>query len=130
MLCGLIYIVTFTDKSNLCVVVKNIQPGEGNIIVEIYNSEENFLNKAIVTKKTSASNKSLEFTFELPNGSYAVSAYQDLNENNQCDKNWFSKPTEPYGLSNNFRPKFSKPKFQDCKINLIRNMTEIITLIK
>lgn len=119
---------SFSNSVALKVVVKNIQVGKGNIVVEIYNNREKFFKKPLVTKTIKASSQSLEFSFDLPEGDYAVAIYQDKNENKLLDKGWFNIPKEPYGLSNNFRPRFSAPTFDDCKFKLTEQATITITL--
>jgi uncharacterized protein (DUF2141 family) len=128
MLLTIVLMMLSLNNNQLQVVVRNIEVGEGNIVIEIYNNEDNFLNKPIATRTVKATNESLNFNFDLPNGAYAVSVFQDRNQNKKCDKNWFSIPTEPYGLSNNFRPSFSKPKFNDCKFTLLNQRTETVYL--
>ncbi|NRA13315.1 MAG: DUF2141 domain-containing protein [Crocinitomicaceae bacterium] len=39
--------------------------------------------------------------------------YHDQNDDGKCNKNLIGIPIEPYAFSNNFRPRFSKPKFSD-----------------
>jgi uncharacterized protein (DUF2141 family) len=118
----------FSNPVKLNVVVKNIQVGKGSIVVEVYNNKETFFKKPLIAKTVKASNESLEFSFDLSNGEYAVAAYQDINENKLLDKGWFNIPKEPYGLSNNFRPRFSAPTFDDCKFNVTEQTTTIIRL--
>ncbi|MEO8852257.1 MAG: DUF2141 domain-containing protein [Ginsengibacter sp.] len=118
----------FSNSVALKVVVKNIQVGKGNIVVEVYDNKETFFKKPITSKTVKASSQSLEFSFDLPRGDYAVAVYQDKNENRLLDKGWFNIPKEPYGLSNNFRPGFSAPTFDDCKFKLNQQSTITITL--
>jgi uncharacterized protein (DUF2141 family) len=54
----------------------------------------------------------------LPAGNYAVSAYQDLNGNGKLDKNLVGIPSEPYGFSNNARPKFRAPNWDETRFEL------------
>ena len=89
--------------------------------MEVYNNQHDFFKKAIVTQTVKATNEKIEFSFDLPHGDYALAAYQDLNENKVLDKGWFSIPKEPYGLSNNYRPKFSAPTFEDCRFALTKD---------
>jgi uncharacterized protein (DUF2141 family) len=51
----------------------------------------------------------------IPHGTYAVAIYQDLNGNGKLDENMFGIPNEPFAFSNNVVPRFSAPKFDDCK---------------
>lgn len=71
----------------------------------------------------------LQTDFDLPVGRYAVAVYHDLNSNGKLDKNILGIPKEPYGFSNDFRPMFSPPDFEDCAITLpITGTTVIIKL--
>jgi uncharacterized protein (DUF2141 family) len=116
-------LVSFLEKSStLTVDVKNVQVGKGTIVVEIWNDEKTFLKKPLVAKSRKADNQSLEFSFELPEGEYAISVYQDINDNKKLDLGIFNIPKEPVGFGNNFRPKFSAPKYKDCAIILNRTM--------
>ena len=117
-----------SNPAKLNVVVKNIQVGKGNIVVEVYNNKETFFKKPFTSKTVKANNQSLEFSFDLSGGEYAVAVYQDINENKLLDKGWFNIPKEPYGLSNNFRPRFSAPIFDDCKFKLTQQALITITL--
>jgi len=67
---------------------------------------------------------------DLPKGDYAISMYHDKNADGKCNLNFLGVPTEPYGFSNNFRPKFSAPTFTDCQFNLNTNETLKIKLGK
>jgi uncharacterized protein (DUF2141 family) len=125
----MLFLVLVQNPSRLTVIVKNIRIGKGCVVVEVYNSPQNFSNKKLLVSKTlKASSESLEFVFSLPEGVYAVKVFQDINENKKCDMNLFHIPTEPYGLSNNFRPKFSAPTFKDCKFNVAGQTIQTIII--
>lgn len=118
----------FSNPATLNVAVKNIQVGKGSIVVEIYDNENDFFKKPIATKNAKADKDSLNFIFNIPEGIYAVAIYQDLNDNKILDKGIFNIPKEPYGLSNNFRPHFSAPHFDDCKFKVAQQTTITIIL--
>jgi uncharacterized protein (DUF2141 family) len=126
--CILFLKTIFSSPEKLEVIVNNIQVGKGSVVVEIYNNDKNFFTKPIATKTVKATNKSLDFSFDISDGIYAVAVYQDINENKQLDKGWFSIPKEPYGLSNNYRPHFSGPSFNDCKFKVTQETTVTILL--
>ena len=117
-----------SSSSNLKVTVKDIHTGKGNIVVSVYDSAKNFFKKPVASQTVKADSTTLNFSFDLPEGIYAVAVYQDINENNKLDKGWFNIPKEPYGLSNNFRPKFSAPTFDDCKFKITQQTIITITL--
>lgn len=52
---------------------------------------------------------------DLPYGTYAIAVFQDLNGNGKLDTGLLGIPKEPYCFSNNFRPRFSGPKWTDCR---------------
>jgi uncharacterized protein (DUF2141 family) len=124
----LLSITLISDTANLKITVKNIRPGKGDISVAVFDSAKNFFKKPVASQTVKADSETLNFSFGLPEGIYAVAVYQDINENRKLDKGWFNIPKEPYGLSNNFRPKFSAPTFDDCKFKLDRQTTLTITL--
>jgi 4,4'-diapolycopenoate synthase len=54
----------------------------------------------------------------LPPGTYAVSVYEDLNGNHRLDYNMLGIPREPVGASNNPRPHFGPPHFDECTFRI------------
>ncbi len=101
----------------LTIEVTNIKQTKGTMNVAIYDAKSNFPDeksptffRIIPVQNTD----NLKFTIEVPKGQYAVAVFQDLNNNNKLDKNMVGFPKEPYGFSNDFRPKFAAPKFNDC----------------
>ena len=117
-----------STPAKLKVVVRDIKVGKGSIVLEVYDNEKSFLKKPAAKQIAKANNQNLEFSFELPEGNYAIAIYQDINDNKKLDKGLFGIPTEPYGLSNNFRPKFSAPSFNDCKLKIAQQTTTTILL--
>lgn len=55
-----------------------------------------------------------QVVFEVPPGTYAIAIYHDLNDNNKLDRNMVGYPKEPFGFSNNYRPRVAAPDFEDC----------------
>ena len=128
ILCILFLLTLVVNPAKLKIVVNDIQVGKGSIVVEIYDNNRDFFKKPIAAKKVKATNQSLDFSFDLAEGIYAIAVYQDINENNELDKGWFNIPKEPYGLSNNYRPRFSAPTFDDCKLKVTQQTNITITL--
>lgn len=54
----------------------------------------------------------------LPQGTYAVAVFIDVNSNAKLDSNMFGYPTEPYGFSNNAKGSFGPPGFKEASIVL------------
>lgn len=78
---------------------------------EQFGSEEHYFKSAIVTASGDSVTVSIP---DVPAGKYAVAAYADSNRNGKQDKNFFGKPTELYGFSNNARGTFGPPDFSEA----------------
>jgi uncharacterized protein (DUF2141 family) len=52
-------------------------------------------------------------------GTYAIEAYQDVNNNDKMDTTWLGLPLEPYGFSRDAQPVLSKPPFSKVKFPLV-----------
>lgn len=55
---------------------------------------------------------------DLPPGTYAISVYEDLNDNHKLDHNLIGIPREPVGVSNNPVARFGPPHFGECSFRL------------
>ncbi len=129
LLAALLCAIMFSPEDEpLKVSVNNVKVGKGNIVIEIYDRQETFFKKSVAKKTVKASDKMLDVSFELPQGTYAVVIYQDENENKLFDRNLLGLPKEPYGLSNNFKPRFAAPTFNDCKFILEQTTSLSINL--
>ena len=115
-------------ETTLTVMVKNVQIGKGTVYVQVWADEETFFKKPLLTQSLKAERDSLMFTFSLMEGRYALSLYQDLNDNQKLDLGMFRIPKEPVAFGNNFRPKFSAPTFNDCAVSLDSAMQVEIVL--
>ncbi|QIP16650.1 DUF2141 domain-containing protein [Spirosoma aureum] len=111
--------VKSSKKANLKVDVQNVRTLKGAVYVALFRTGSDFPDgKPLDGKKLEATQKSVETTFSVEPGDYAVAVFHDENGNGQMDKRIFGIPKEPYGFSNNFRPTMSAPKFSDCKFSV------------
>jgi uncharacterized protein (DUF2141 family) len=100
--------------------ISGFRAGTGKLYISIYDSQEAFLKigKETATNVVTVSRKDtvVETCFSgLAPGWYAIALYHDEDDNKKMNSGLFGIPLEPYGLSNNFRPKFSYPRFEQCK---------------
>ena len=68
------------------------------------------------------------YTFELPNGTYAIGIFIDANYNNEMDRNFFGVPKEQYGFSNDAKGSFGPPSFKDASFTVSGDMKLDINL--
>ena len=104
------------QAADLTVVVGGLTKGEGQVMVALFNDPAGFpRGKVLNGQMTPAKPGQVEVVFkDLAPGTYAVSAYQDLNSNQRLDANMVGMPTEPYGFSRDAKGQFGPPKFDDA----------------
>jgi uncharacterized protein (DUF2141 family) len=51
-------------------------------------------------------------------GTYAVAVFLDTNGNRRSDRNFVGMPTEPWGVSNNVRPRMRAPRFDEATVTI------------
>ena len=71
---------------------------------------------------------SVTYTFELPDGTYAIGIFVDKNYNNKMDRNLFGVPKEQFGFSNNAKGNFGPPSFEDASFTVLGDMKIEINL--
>ena len=71
---------------------------------------------------------SATYSFELPNGTYAIGIFVDTNYNNEMDRNFFGVPKEQYGFSNDAKGSFGPPSFKDASFTVSGDMKLTINL--
>ena len=117
---------------DLTVVVHGLENNDGVLQLGLYDDADKFpiVGKTLKVVRVKTSGSSRKYTFSgLTEGDYAVAIYQDENNNDNCDKNFFGIPVEPYAFSNDIRPKFSVPSFEDCSFLLNQSKTVSIQLV-
>lgn len=120
------------ETVDLTIVVTNIKTITGRVEVGVFNQSKTFLQKGKAYKSYNVKVTDNVVTIilkDVPKDYYAVSVYHDKNADNECNLNFLGIPREPYGFSKNFKPKLSKPTFDDCKVNTQKNTSIVIKLI-
>jgi uncharacterized protein (DUF2141 family) len=110
---------TAADGPNLRVIATDIKSDEGKLYVWVYDKKDDWLSDRYRTQKSvevAGNRDGDKITVELllPAGEYALSVFQDTNDNGKLESNFIGIPKEPAGLSNNLRPRFGPPKYKDA----------------
>lgn len=126
--------VMSVSAADLTVIVENVKNAEGMVRVGLFNNPATFpktplVGQTIDAKAAKANTVSLTFKSVTP-GTYAVSAYQDINGNQKVDKNFVGMPVEPYGFSKNARGMFGPPTFDDAHLDIGSNNLSINIKLK
>ncbi len=118
----LAWICFFPDKDEqpgFTIQIQNLLNDHSPVCIAIYRREDKFPGNTSYLKRIVARPDHAYYLTvsenELKEGFYAIACFQDVNQNDKLDKNLFGIPTEPYGFSNDFRPKFKAPSFDQCK---------------
>ena len=115
-------------ESKLTVEITNITTDEGQIILAIYNSSDNY-DKRIAFQEVKLKPEIDTVTFEtsVPDGEYLVMLVHDINKNGKLDTNFIGMPKEPVGLSN-YDGKGIPGKFKKHKFTVSEDLTVTIPL--
>ena len=103
-------------KKNFTVQITNVTSEEGQIILAIYNSSDNYdKRRAFQEVKLKPEIDTVIFETNVPDGEYLVMLVHDINNNGKLDTSFIGMPKEPVGLSNydgkGIPGKFKKHKF-------------------
>ena len=122
-----------TNKTySLTVKVDNFDKEIGILEIGLYKDPEKFPHVGQTFKMVRIKVEKEEeiFTFvNLEPREYAVCIFHDKNANKVCDRNILGIPTEGYGFSNNIRPRWSVPEFNECATHLNSDKVIRIRLI-
>ena len=106
------------------ITISGIQEKEGNILIAIFDKEEVWLDipeAILLLDKPASEAKDGKLVFQTDKSfpeSVSITAYQDINEDNKLNKNFFGKPTEPYGFTNNIRHSTRSASFEEANITI------------
>ena len=130
IVCGMFLLAEdIAEEKTLAVKITNVASEDGQIILAIYNSSENY-DKRIAFKevKLKPETDTVTFKTQVPDGEYLVIMVHDINNNGELDTSFIGMPKEPVGLSN-YDGKGIPGKFKKHKFSVNEN-TEIIIPLK
>lgn len=129
LVCALQSAISMLSAQTLTLEVSGIEKPEGHLYVAIYNSKETFLKKPLTAFRVEVKDKTLSIPCSgLPEGTYAISLFQDENGNGRLDTADFGIPTEKVGFSNNAKGVMGPPSFEQCRFTFSEDMTLKINL--
>ena len=130
IVCGIFLFAEETaEEKKLIVQITNVTSEEGQIILAIYNSSENYDKRiAFQEVKLKPEIDTVIFETNVSDGEYLVMLVHDINNNGKLDTSFIGMPKEPVGLSN-YDGKGIPGKFKKHKFSVNEN-TEIIIPLK
>ena len=108
------------DEPNLRIVATGVTSDKGSVIVWVYDKKDDWLSDRYRTQKSVvvAGHRvagAVTLELKLPAGEYALSVFQDVNDDGKLARNFIGLPKEPAGLSNNTVPRFGPPRYKNAK---------------
>ena len=130
IVCGIFLFAEETaEEKKLTVQITNVTSEEGQIILAIYNSSENYDKRiAFQEVKVKPEIDTVIVETNVPDGEYLVMLVHDINNNGKLDTSFIGMPKEPVGLSN-YDGKGIPGKFKKHRFSVNEN-TEIIIPLK
>jgi len=125
--CALLWIAnnSFADNINATIKINNVSIKGGSVYVAVYSNENDYKNEqAFISFILQPDNTVLTYFLDLPEGEYAVSVFQDKNNNGKLDTGIFGIPSEPVGKTN-YNLKGSPGDFNKLKIPVNNNSTTL-----
>lgn len=112
-------------------VVHNAPSEKGNIDCALFRSPEGFpVDPTVATRQSKTESETVRCEFTgLEAGVYAVSASHDENSNAITDTNFVGMPTEAWGVSNNARPFFRPPRFDEAAFEVATGQRVTLTIM-
>lgn len=108
-----------SNQHDIVIQIENLESNQGKIYAALYNDEASFLKTYYQGKTADIKDKVCTVVFDdVPKGVYAVSFFQDLNDNGKMDADAMGIPEEPYGCSNNAQGFMGPPSWEDAKFEV------------
>ena len=102
--------------TTISVVVENINPNEGKVYFSLYTKDTFMKSPPNFTSSAEVGNGTATVIFEdIPEGTYAINCFQDLNGNGKLDFEPNGMPKEKYGVSTNTINTYGPPNWSDVK---------------
>lgn len=110
-----------TEKCTLSIEFNNFRNQDGLLYIFMYNYENQYPDNPYryfeVNKKNVKNNHLLVNIPDLEHGKYAISILDDENANEDMDM-FLGIPTEGYAFSNNVKPMFAMPDYEELLFDL------------
>ncbi|MBI3141301.1 MAG: DUF2141 domain-containing protein [Bacteroidetes bacterium] len=134
-----VMLTSWTTKSTstwrLTVEILGVAQSQGDLLVALFaeGSASGFPENTKMIYAYKLANPKIPNTViqfdALPAGRYAYSVLHDFNGNQFTDKNLVGYPKEPYAFSNNVRPWYKAPAFDECAFELKSDTRHRVTLL-
>ncbi|MEI9920931.1 MAG: DUF2141 domain-containing protein [Bacteroidota bacterium] len=124
----LLLLLVIQDHS-LKVTIRNVKNEQGSVLVAVYRSADDFMNKRFRSLKLPAVKGQVVGSFDdHPPGVYAISILHDFNNDMELNKNGLGIPLEGVGFSNDATGRFGPPDFKKASFEFSESKELIIDM--
>jgi uncharacterized protein (DUF2141 family) len=108
----------------LNVSIEGIKSNAGVVVIRVYQGKDEWLeDKGFVAMEQISladwtESSTVSTTMDIPAGEYAISAYQDEDDDGKLDSNFVGIPKEPAGMSNKPKARMGPPRYEDAAFEL------------
>ena len=121
--CGCLALAPAAKAADIILTVDGLSSTRGTLMLELADSESSWQNRAppAALGKAIPEGHSVTYTFrDVKPGTYALSVFQDENNNGKLDTNFLGIPKEDWGFSNNPHV-MRKATFDEAKFSVAQN---------
>ncbi len=110
---------SYAQDCQVKVKISGIKKIEGDLIIALFDNEEDYLKKPIKAITLAVDNQVMTACInDIPEGVYSVSVIHDLDKNGKLNTRIYGPPSEPYGFHNNEKGFLGPPDFEDTSFEL------------
>ncbi|VVM26720.1 hypothetical protein BSPWISOXPB_9633 [uncultured Gammaproteobacteria bacterium] len=128
---SLLLVSSLSYATNIEINISNIKPIVGKLSIALdtkdtYNKDDKS-NSVFSARKNISTSKHKIIISDVDAGTYALSIFHDVDNDNKLSTNLLGMPNEGYGFSNNVVGNFGKPTFKEASF-IVNGEQETIKL--
>lgn len=99
--------------AELSVSIEDIRSEEGTVLVQIVRGERGFdgEERPVAQISIRPAGQAVRFGLELPEGTYGIQVFHDVNDSAELETTIVGMPSEPWAFSNNAVGAFGPPRW-------------------
>jgi len=119
------------QNHRLTLNIEGIEEVKGTMEIGLFNNSDDFLETGSEFRVISIpvdSTTVIAVFDSLPQATYGISLYHDLDSSGEINKNFIGVPTEPWGISNDAYRMLAAPRWQEAVFTMDADKTIVIHL--
>ena len=124
-LAALALVPTAAQAATLDLEITNVEASTGSVMIAVFSSADEWTsNTTIAAARIDAAEGTVRAVFEdLPEGTYGVKIFHDVDGNGDLKRGKFGIPAEPYAFSNDAPVRFGPPSWKSAAFDVSGDAT-------